>query len=355
MTRLSLLALLIFSSACGQNSGNKITVSSIFFENSKRDIVFQKDKKAMGIAKLNGCTGFFIKNSENKNLIGTARHCFNYDAPTWCNAKSEVTDYYNSKRLKCVGIVAGDSYHDTIIFEFESSVRDRTFDFELADLNLTPGIKLAMLGFPGDEFNPNRDLMQTQNCWVQNPEATSIYSHIPQVKNDEVFTHNCSTYGGNSGGPMFIEGTRIAIGLPDVYTHDITNIPRTYSAQGIRLDGFIEDFRNEIESYGIVLKTSYSSSSRDLDFFSDNIFVSQTASSCKARVSEVIYNTGKYPLRFKLNFQGTNCSPEETFDCKQTGECVAESSQFVVKIHNPQSFYYYNLGSIEYKTFYKVL
>jgi hypothetical protein len=78
-----LLSLLILA-ACGEGQQvNKleVTAGANFFENSRRVDATTAQKR--GLARLRGCTGFFLKNAQDKNLVATARHCFNYDAPQW--------------------------------------------------------------------------------------------------------------------------------------------------------------------------------------------------------------------------------------------------------------------------------
>ena len=56
-------------------------------------------------------------------------------------------------------------------------------------------------------------LTVTENCWVIDGDEPSPHADLL----DRSALHNCSTYGGNSGGPMIAEGTRIAVGLPFTY------------------------------------------------------------------------------------------------------------------------------------------
>lgn len=59
-------------------------------------------------------------------------------------------------------------------------------------------------------------LTTTENCWTLGGTVKSPHNNILDVSQ----YHNCTTYGGNSGGPMYIEGTRVVIGLPFTYIPD---------------------------------------------------------------------------------------------------------------------------------------
>jgi Trypsin len=318
MKNIGFLLLTLLVTACGGTSSEqKITAGDQFFENTMRTTVSKKTIEARGIARLDmGCTGFFIKNSQNKNFVATARHCMNYRAAEWCGRNS-IRDYSSGKKLNCLQVAVGDEFHDTVILEVENSTRDRSQDFELGAFLLESKMRLQMLGFPADKFNTAGDLKLSQNCWVQNPASTSIYQ-MEVVRDDQVFKHNCSTYGGNSGGPMFLEGTRLAIGIPDSYkVNDYTSYSSTASAQGVRMVGFVKDFRGVIEDLGMAIQ-EVAPKSEGEDFLTEGTYQSPTLK-CTATVSKVVYDTTDTPTKITASFLGEDCSiAQDDFLCQKS-------------------------------------
>jgi hypothetical protein len=216
----------------------------IFSANSRRETIAQDAPKAIGFVKIGGCTGYFIKSTDtSRSFISSARHCFKYDAPTWCKTGTAKI-HSTGQVLKCLGVAAGDETHDTVLLEFENTIRDRSGDFSYANAIPAKGTRLEMIGYPKDGYLTDRKvdtLITTHNCKVVATSGSNIYTNIPEVINDKVFRHDCSTYGGNSGGPMMIEGTRTVIGIPDQYKPGSTptsDIEDARSIQGVRADSF---------------------------------------------------------------------------------------------------------------------
>lgn len=338
------LATSLIVSSCGKSTSQEeanLIASNMFFENSLRVTVNPDDIRAKGIANFpGGCTGFFLKNAGNKNLIVSAAHCFEYDAAKWCSKKKKATDYHNKKKLKCTKVVAGDTAHDMVIFEFEASERDRSNDFQLADFPLEKKMMLGMLGFPADAKNAKRELKATDHCWVQNPASEfNVYEFRPKVgekkAKDVTFTHNCSTYGGNSGGPMFIAGTRIAIGLPDAYVpKDLKNRKAESSAQGILSSGFIKDFQSQITKLKISIAKEPVASK--ITFLTEGSFSS--TSGCQINIEKVVYNTESYPTNITISSTGDNCTQDESFTCNTSLKCVGENKEAQIDLGDKNQF-----------------
>lgn len=307
-----------------------------FFENSRR-IDAPKNLRA-GIAHINtGCAGFFLKNAGNRNFVATARHCFKYNDAAWC-AKSDrgIKDVASGSKLRCKRIVAGDTSHDFIIFEAEASQRDRSGDFELASFGLEKDMRLEMLGFPADPFAA-RQLKLSQHCWVNAPTSMSRYN-LADVINDETFLHNCSTYGGNSGGPLFLEGTRIAVGIPDHYSpNNFSMRSRSANSQGVLTSGFIVDFAKEIEAAGIVVAKQAPLPKPKPNYRTEGVFAS-TNSSCVATLTKIAYNTSINPVQ--MNFDFSAGCPQfgwGPFTCARDNECTNTEDQ-VIKWQGLETF-----------------
>jgi hypothetical protein len=346
-----LIFTLLLTVACGKDSNGlnnyKITNGKMFFENTQRITIDAKNYRSKGIAQVNRCTGFFIKNDNFKNYIVSASHCTDYNPKLWCKT-GFATDYYNGKKLSCLGVVVGDKNHDIVVYEFEASERDHSRDFILADFVLKKNMPLTMYGFPVDNLNPNIDLKISQNCWVRSPASSNIYGHFYPAKiKDKNFTHNCSTYGGNSGGPIALEGSNIVVGLPDAYSENITNLSPDKSSQGVLISGFVNDFRLKIVDLKIKLKKSTTWSTLDLylDHFKANYFISK-ASTCQIRITKVNYNTGAVPTDISATLSGPRCRGEKVFKCDAIGKCTDKSFTSIT-ILGPRSFVYDNKNGIE--------
>jgi hypothetical protein len=331
-----LLSLFILA-ACGEGQQSKklqVTAGANFFENSRRVDANAAQKR--GLARLRGCTGFFLKNAQNKNLIATARHCFSYNAPEWC-ATGIAKDEASGTELRCKSVAAGDSRHDLVVLEFEDAPRDRTLDFELATFPLTKDLRLEMLGFPGDLYNSARALKLTQNCWVIEPKTRNIYDD-PNVADDKTFTHNCSTYGGNSGGPMFIEGTRIAIGIPDTYApNDFSQRARNErAAQGVLAADFAADFAEAIANYQVVTRASVPAMAAS-DYPLEGIF--RDDESCQITVQKISYNTSIKPTEMTVSLaEGCETQGNLTLSCNSAMTCTHATGHLELAWLGAQSF-----------------
>ncbi len=190
------------------------------FENAiRRDPTAEE---ATHVAKvLTGCTAFFVANSKQETLMITARHCMDTKPEDWCDGKTVLKDSEGNEG-SCLEILATDASHD--IFLFKSSlpyVESRSL--LLAKNPPATKTPLLMIGHPADDsFDGHQGreglLTVTENCWVLGNNYESPYLNSPSFQfKDAAALHNCSTYGGNSGGPMLIKGTNIVVGLPFTY------------------------------------------------------------------------------------------------------------------------------------------
>jgi hypothetical protein len=252
----------------------------IFSANSRREVLAKNATKAIGFAKVGGCTGFFVKTTDtNRSFVSSSRHCFKYDADAWC--KTGIARIHTTgQELKCLGVAAGTETHDTVLLEFQNIPRDRSGDFSYANRMPPVGSRLEMIGFPKDGFLTDRTvdtLISTHNCKVITTTGRNLYTNVPEVIDDEVFRHDCSTYGGNSGGPMMIEGTRTVVGIPDQYrpgsTPD-TDLEDGRSIQGVRVDAYVADLNVDLASNGISVVDPIVPSFTKLKYFTDGKFTS---------------------------------------------------------------------------------
>lgn len=243
------------------------TVSNQFFENSAR-----RDANALEasyVAKLGGgCTSFFLENTAGKVYMATARHCVEFKVMDWCESDGAITDNAGVTG-RCTKVVAADQTRDFAIFEV-AMVHPSSGASTLRLAAYTPpqSTKLTMTGYPGDKdpaTGRNGKLTTTENCWVMGnaPFIDTRPFSDGQASADVVVQHNCSTYGGNSGGPMVAVGTRDAIGLPATFQED-DYVRRSStdleSAAWVGLMSFfVEAHRAELTAAGIAISDTPSS------------------------------------------------------------------------------------------------
>jgi hypothetical protein len=259
------------ASACkttGRGSGSQVLH---FTTNSKRfDATFRNAPYlvAIGSSSIENCSGFMVRNAAGRLFIATASHCVGFDQDKWC-----VTGTFKNmigQSGKCLRVVAADEAHDIWLFEGEltsvghSAPPATTDALALADYDPVPGMRLRMVGFPCDPWRKCASTVTTE-CWV-------LASDLPNIKNakdsridDRQASHNCSTYGGNSGGPMILAETADAIGEPGSY-RSISSTPNKdgYStakpyvytdvpAYLNEMSDFVRTFRSTLEREGIII------------------------------------------------------------------------------------------------------
>ncbi|MBY0370712.1 serine protease [bacterium] len=221
-----------------------------FFSNSTRRDPTEAESQA--IAKVPGCTAFHVSNTSGKHLLITARHCFGYQATNWC--KTGEFKKIDGETGKCLRLVAGDRQHDIALFEagFQNPARAT---YSLAAQPAAVGTRLQMIGYPADVYRKGA-LTLTENCWVLKTGVQSPHSRKGIY--DISSLHNCTTYGGNSGGPMIEEGTQVAIGLPFTYMpgdytqRDPQNLQT--SAHLAQMSDFVNTFRPTLVAEGVVIE-----------------------------------------------------------------------------------------------------
>ena len=109
-----------------------------------------------------------------------------------------------------------------------------------------------MVGYPADQYRRAK-LTTTENCWILQADTASPHSrHV-----DRSARHNCTTYGGNSGGPMIAEGSDIALSLP------FTSAPGDYrmrdadlvstSSHMAKMSDFVRAHRSKLVAEGVVI------------------------------------------------------------------------------------------------------
>lgn len=253
-----------------------------------------------------GCAGFFVANENSDFLVATARHCVEFEATKKCEAGEIFVNFEASPSDAptlavpsavgiCKEIVAGTSKDDLFIMKVEFFDLDKSYqatdDFTKLLRNSIQFLKLAsyivpsrsritMLGFPAD-INRNSKPTVTENCWDTSSEGITYFSgertallggnasngsEDPRARpflrllQRKLRWHNCSTWGGNSGGPMILEDTQDVIGIPGVYDHkmDQTKVYSDVTTSGFyeTTAGFVERNRAALERAGVTISTS---------------------------------------------------------------------------------------------------
>jgi hypothetical protein len=256
----------------------------------------KKDRKS-------GCSGFLVENDQGKALVGSARHCFEYQVTKFCkNGNIRVRPSTDDMSFvgKCEKIVVASLQDDFFIMEvkfhktekagFKKSFHEKILK-ELSPMVLAayePPVHsyLKMYGFPADKYR-NSKATVSENCFVQKNSTQYVTRSLSRQQNQDYNARynrdhrqyfsaknerlkeikkklkinrgmmNCSVYGGNSGGAIVIEGTNHAIGLPNSYQPGLYNvIPSQFGHFYERFKEFVERNKKQLKQAEITLARS---------------------------------------------------------------------------------------------------
>jgi hypothetical protein len=246
-----LMVLTIFTlMSCSQIFASSVPSGRQFFQNSIRGDANQMESD--WTANVKGCAAFFLETNNGSVMMASARHCFNYAITNWCQTDGKIVTN-TGKVGRCKRVVAAQSNYDISVFEasFDSPPNP---DHLLRLASFTPPLhsKLVMIGYPADKYRKAK-LTTTKECWVLQESKSSPHYNL----REESSLHNCTTYGGNSGGPMVLEGTNVAIGLPFTYSpgdYFLRDPWKLSSASHLaQMADFIRRKRSELEEAGVVI------------------------------------------------------------------------------------------------------
>jgi hypothetical protein len=297
---ISLLLLLLQS--CGSEADREeleLLSGANFFLNSQRRDPTPVEQglflRAVKSGRQSGCTAFLVENTQKRHFIATQRHCYDWNISEACrNDQIRIlpeSSLVSGVHGRCVGVVASSVEQDVAIIEielknslgFNASQRQRNAfvnnhrPLRLADFEPEVGDRLKMFGYPADRERRGNPTV-SENCWVLPPDAKSVWFALDHDNLEPAFQRyvdgarnrpanpnnallrqtrrpfNCSVYGGNSGGPIVLEGTRTVIGLPVSYYPDLyTKIPENYAHLFEDTQTFVNRHRQTLESHGILL------------------------------------------------------------------------------------------------------
>jgi hypothetical protein len=275
-SKLPLLLLITaqFFLGCQKGSNSETSESAALFRQSKRFDPKPEDLKEF--VSLGGAAAFPLKNSKNLPIFMSGRHVVGEDAEKWCahpNPKDVLTTNSGVRLAKCKKIIAAREHIDPFVFLIEGEQIPELTPLSLAGFLPSSKTPLQLLGFPADTFRKRKPTV-TDNCWVLNPaygtqqdmyqKLRAAYPTAPQFSESETqkkdvserFTHNCSVYGGNSGGPMLLKDTSIVLGIPIEYIEqkDIKEGLIDEESERVSSDTmefFVKTFPFELKEYGI--------------------------------------------------------------------------------------------------------
>lgn len=223
-------------------------------------------------------------------LVG-ARHTTRFRPLDACgggglNAVSEALGI----RVECVGVAIIDPQFDMFIFGARAtSPADRARLESLPKLALSPcdppiGHPLLTLGYPADVFRRGQATL-TRSCrrlpdgaplWRDSPAWSTEDAHDRRRINDQIaarraaeapdqnaaedqidafvertaFRHDCTTWAGNSGGPMLAEGTDVVVGVPFDYIEIYARVREGFALRAERASLFVQRHQAALRAYG---------------------------------------------------------------------------------------------------------
>lgn len=234
------------------------TPENIFTESS-REHIDKTDPLYHSVVRFDGCTAFWVDSGYDDNhLLMTSRHCSKYQITKACY---EGLDFYDPTGKEvvatCKSVIISDQGSDHALLEVTPVTSRTRYRLYLASQVPPTNMALEMVGFPGGAMRGN--LMRTSNCRVRTNRPQIAYGNY-ETSEDRFVFHNCSTWAGNSGGPMLKVGTQIVYGIPASYdrSHDETNpIPsntpdHTKLARMYLMSDFVRKHRKILEDWGVM-------------------------------------------------------------------------------------------------------
>lgn len=327
---LFLTAFTSFLGACGQHAIHEASLQS-FFENSRRRVATTDETYA--IANLNGCTAFFVQTTrqlQNDTYVVSARHCVDYKATDWCTRGGKIVDHQTGKVGLCSKVIAAAIDRDIVVFKVSGLTKDNGRLLKLTGYGAASGMSLKMLGYPVDsivraEGQPGVDVIATEDCWITADSASNLYKDTI----DPSARHNCTTYGGNSGGPILHEGTRDVVGLPISYEpedgtmHSVNDL--SSAAYMARMADFTLYFQKSLSAAGIQIALQAAPVGAVSSYLRAGVYIPEDVPNCEFHLFPS-YASYSQLYKLVLSFAGSSCDKIQKveFDCRnqESGFCV---------------------------------
>lgn len=309
-------------------------------EHSRRRLASSDEYK--GIYRLktfggNQCTAFAVKNEAKKPIVFTARHCMNYEASQWCEKVGEFKTADELESYRCKQVLFDPKDSDFAALELDRAIPDD--GYLLADFEPSAGRRLQMIGYPSDWYGKSLGgTVITENCWITSPKRVPVNVVTKITPNPTAALHNCATFGGNSGGPMILENSKIVVGMPGSFwrsekiramdetafiylTHDVIKAHRQY----IESEKFVLAMQDDVPA----VKQSFISRSRCTSATSQKI------------ISDLIplFNSADDFTALKVRFGQSDFI---LFRCKEDNSCEdrTNNSGDVIKVKSASAVTY---------------
>lgn len=332
--------------SCKFNNQQKTDASDVKFLNEHSRRRPTTSEESAGIFKLktyggNVCTAFAVKNEANKPIVFTARHCMNYTASDWCTKVGEIKSADEKESYRCKAIIFDPKDSDFAAMELDRQIPDA--GFVLGDFDPPVGRRLSMIGYPSDWFAKSLDgTVTTENCWLTgiNRQTTNVETKI--TPRPLAITHNCATYGGNSGGPILLENSKVVMGLPASFWRSGKIRSMNETAFVYPTKDMIAKHRNFIDSEKLITTKEDSNPTAKNDFLSRSRCSSQTM---KTKIEELIpiYSSETDFTSIKVKFAGYDWL---LFRCKDDNSCEerTNNSGEIIKIKSNTEITYTKKG-----------
>lgn len=289
----------------------------------------------------NTCTAFAVKNDAKKPIVFTARHCMNFKATDWCSKVGEITSADQKISYRCKSVLFDPKDSDYAALELDKPISSE--GFVLANFDPSVGRRLQLIGYPSDWYAKSLgDTVITENCWLTSSKRQAAVIQSSITPPPLALTHNCATYGGNSGGPVIIENSNIVVGLPASFWQSGRIRSMEENAFIYPTKDVIERYPSFIETEKFQLAVKDSNAVIKKDFLSRSKCSSQTL---KTGIEELVpmYNSEKDYTALKVKFKNQDWI---LFRCKEDNSCEDRTTESgdIIKIKSNTEITYTKKG-----------
>ncbi len=250
--------------ACKVRDTSVSRPASINFDSVRR--LANEAERELTVKVQGNCAGFFLKNDNNKTqYVATALHCLSSlgesksEIEQAClNDKIELTNYKNEIGRCHSALFVGGGY-DLVVLQVAFPTHSNT-SVSLPDFQANKEVPLKTIGYPVDIQAKGR-LVVSYECQLKTYGVKPNWPNQTYISRP-VALHNCSFWGGNSGGPVIYLGTDMVVGIN---SHGYRNVDERYNSM-VNLATFTKDNRKKLRSLGFVLakKPNYLDTSHEL-------------------------------------------------------------------------------------------
>jgi hypothetical protein len=302
-----------------------------FFEQARRREANSEERDLM--VHLTGCSSFFVKNSVGKTYLMTAQHCLKGTPPEqWCTEHANhniPAPESGGLSMSCRRVIAWEEKRDIVLLELETKPELAGRGAALARFAPEGPLRLKMVGYPLDGQSNFRTTV-TENCWVLQSPVESPHINTEYQWKDTAARHNCSTYAGNSGGPMLMENTDIVVGLPFTYKPDDFNQYAPFeidsSAWMALMSEFVEKFYDQLNTAGVIIAQSQPAARDPGEYLPTGKYLTVPTNDCPLYlVPSYLSNTQLKHVYATECFNGSlDDATFRVFQCSDERNCAAD-------------------------------